>query len=255
MKLQTTKNYGLFIANSSQRVIEHSKVKGIAESISKHGYRPSKPLQCYQSNSGLIIVDGHHRLEAAKLAGSAVFYVIEKADAQETMIDVNRLVKKWTAMDYVRLYAFKGKKDYQTLLFYIDKGIPLSFAASMMINQSASSGNAMKQIATGLFRVKTLDGVEKVVDLIVEFQESSPAIKSRPFITAISKCLLYEGFSFDLFVKRMRENIGMLEKTSNEEQMLLQIESIYNYRSRKPIPLRFAVVEATKSRSLSFKKQ
>lgn len=255
MSKEKTNNYAMFIANDEQRILDHGHIKNIASSIQDHGFRSSKPLQCYRKNGKLIVVDGHHRLEAAKLVGSPVFYEVENKDAQETMADVNRLVKRWNTMDYIRLYANRGIEDYQKILYYVDFGIPAGMAASMMINNSAGSGNANTVIAMGAFKAKDTQHIEKVKSLIERFADANPAAKSRSFIAAISKCIFCEDFDINVFSKRMNENIGMLEKTSNEEQMLIQIESIYNFRSRNPIPLKFKVEAAAKERCATFGKK
>jgi len=119
----------------------------------------------------------------------------------------------------------------------------------MMIGNAASSGNANKSIADGTFKVKTTILADQVVDIIEEFGQISPAIQSRSFIAAISKCIMCKEFSLDVFKARLRENITMMKKTSNEDQMLGVIESIYNHRSRNPIPIKFFAETAAKERN------
>lgn len=253
MKLETTNNYAMFSRNQEQREIDTCHVKRLAESISLFGFLPSKPLQCYKKGQKLIVVDGHHRLEAAKLVKTSVFYVVESDRSQNTMGPENLLVKKWQGMDFVRLYANRGIEEYKTLLYYHERGIPVNMAASMLINNGAGSGNANKALQNGNFKIKDTEHIEKVDALIQEFGNKVPAVKSRPFISAISKCILWDGFDYDMFVRRLRENHLLLEKTSNEEQMLTQIEAIYNYRSRQKFPLKFNVEEAAKHRGATYK--
>jgi len=217
--------------------------------MSLYGFLKSKPIQCYRKNGKLVIVDGHHRLAAAMQLNIDVEVVIEGAKSQETMGPQNWIVKKWETKDFIRLYATRGNKNYITLLEYEAKGIPCGMGASMMIGNAASSGNATKLIADGIFKVKTTELADQVVDLIDEFGPMSPAITSRSFIAAISKCIMCKEFSLDVFKTRLRENITMMKKTSNEDQMLSVIESIYNHRSRSPIPIKFFVETASKERN------
>lgn len=252
MKLENTTNYSLFQMNEEQRDMKHPKIKMIAGSMQKHGFRPSKPLQCYKKGRKLIIVDGHHRFLAAKSLGIPVFYVVEGDDAQETMAIVNQLVQKWGVIDFVRLYAKRGNPHYENLLEYHEKGIPILMAASLATGEMADSMNRGRKISEGRFEITTTDSLDKIISVMDEFKDRSPACASRSFIAALSKCLLFDGFDYDLFVRRMRENSGMIEKTSNMDQMMKQIESVYNYRSRKPIPLQFMVEENSKKRKSNF---
>ncbi len=248
---QTITKYSEFVHNHEQRPIDQGHVKRIMESMRTFGFLPSKPIQCYRKKGKLVVVDGHHRLAAAMNLNIDVVVVVESEKSQSTMTAVNVLVKKWQGSDFVRLYASRGNQHYLKLLEYGDKGIPFGLAASMMINNSASSGNASKSIADGTFKVKTLEIIDQVADLIADFSAYSSCVASRPFISAISKCIMCDSFSLDTFRGRLRENIVMLKKTSNEEQMITLIEAIYNHRSRQPLPLKFLVETAAKERSAS----
>jgi hypothetical protein len=249
MKLETTKDYSLFEANPEQRPIMAGHARKISESMKLVGFIPSKPIQCYRKGKKLIVVDGHHRLEAAKLAGCEVYYVTESADSQNTMASENNLVKRWGGIDFVRLYASRGNHYYMSLLQYRELGIPINMAASMMINNSAASGNANNAIMSGTFKAKSLEQIELVADLIRDYGSASSVLTSRPFIAAISKCILCDQFSIKTFRTRLTENLPMLVKTANEDQMLSLIETIYNRHSRQPVPLKFYVESASRERN------
>jgi len=250
-----TKKYSDFVHNHEQRPINQNHVKNLIESMRLYGFLESKPIQCYRHNGKLVVVDGHHRLEAAMALGIEVCVVIESAESQDTMPAVNSIVKKWEAKDFVRLYASRGNHNYIALLEYEQMGIPISMAASMMINNAASSGNAHYQLIDGTFKIKTLEIIEEVYHLIYEFAEQCPAIRSRPFIGAISKCIMCKEFNMITFKSRLAENTSMIKKTNNEDQMLTLIESVYNHRSRNQIPLKFYVDSATRERNAKYIKK
>lgn len=250
-QITIVKKYSDFVHNHEQRNISASHVKKLMESMRTFGFLRSKPIQCYKKGSKLVVVDGHHRLEAAMKLGIDVVVVIESAESQGTMAAVNAVVKKWQSGDFVRLYASRGNPHYMKLTEYQERGIPYGMAASMMIQNSAGSGNANKSIADGSFKIKTLKLVDNVADLISEFGVIANSVTSRAFIAAISKCILCKEFSLDTFKARLRENITMMKKTSNEDQMLSVIESIYNHRSRNPRPIKFFVETAARERNAS----
>lgn len=246
---KTINKYSEFLHNHEQRPITQSHVKKLMESMKDFGFLKSKPIQCYSKGGKLIIVDGHHRLAAAMQLNIDVEVVIENYDAQETMGAVNSIVKKWEGKDFVRMFATRGNPHYIKLIEYQEKGIPLGMAASMMIRNAASSGNANKSIQDGSFKIKTTEIIDKVADFMDEFGSMNHALKSRAFIAAISKCIMCDEFSLETFKQRIKENIQMMKKTSNEDQMLSVIEAIYNHRSRSPIPIKFFVDTAAKDRN------
>jgi hypothetical protein len=248
---KTITKYSDFVHNHEQRPIIQSHVKKLIESMKVFGFLPSKPIQCYRKGGKLVVVDGHHRLAAAMQLNIDVEVVIENRESQETMGAVNSIVKKWEGKDFIRMYASRGNPHYVKLIDYKEKGIPYGMAGSMLIRNAASSGNANASIQNGTFTIKTTEIIDQVVDVVTEFEHVSPAIKSRPFIAAISKCIMCKEFSLDTFKSRLRENAAMMKKTSNEDQMLSLIESIYNHRSRNPLPLKFFVDTASKERNAS----
>lgn len=249
-RLLSTNNYTLFSHNPEQQPISVDHVKKLVASIKKHGFRPSKPLQAYQGKKGLVLVDGHHRLEAARLAGSWVYYVVEElaTDPQGAMADENTFVRKWPLMAFVRMFAGRGLHDYIVLRDYVSRGVPLSRAASLLIGQSASSGNANELIPTGRFRVKDTKRIDQVVSLI-ESEPENATLRHGNFIAALSLCLWLKEFDFPTFTERLKTNARMLPKCSNKDDFLRSIEEIYNFRTRVRVPIAFLSTEAAKARS------
>jgi hypothetical protein len=106
----------------------------------------------------------------------------------------------------------------------------------------------------GTFKIKTREHADKLVNLFETFGERIPAVRHRPFISAYSKCLFTKEFDEDVFARRLTVNPLMLEKTSNEDQMLKQIEDIYNFKSPNKIPLAFLVTQNSQARKINFGK-
>jgi hypothetical protein len=239
-----------FIHNHEQRAIDKGHVLKLIASMRKHGFRPSKPIQCYRKGNKLVIVDGHHRLEAAFTLGIEPHVVIEDESCQDTMTDVNAVVKRWIGDDYVRLWAHRGNENFLKLIEYKEKyNIPYGMASSMMINNAAASGNTQSSLKDGTFKIKSMLIIDDVASIIEEFRKFSNVVTTRTFIAAISRCIMCDEFSSQVFRARLRENIGMLQKTSNVDQMITSIEAIYNHRSRNPIPIKFLVDKAAKERN------
>jgi hypothetical protein len=253
MKILSTSNYSLFSCNPFQRKFKQGKVDVIKSKMKKNGFPPSMAISVYRdSSAGLTINTGHHRLAAAKELGIPVLYVIEHQWKISEMVDEGVTSSAWDIVAVVTASAKKGVKDYQELLAYADKGIPLGMAASLLIGEGASSGNARNKIDSGEFKIKNRAQANKVVAMIEEFADRIPAIKSRSFISAFSKCLFTPEFDDAMLSRRLRANPMGLEKTSNEDQMLSQIESVYNHKSSSKIPLAFFVKSNSKARHQSF---
>jgi hypothetical protein len=247
-KLQTTTNYGLFVANDDQRKLDQNHAKRLAQSMAKVGFIPSKPVQCWKRGDKLIIVDGHHRYEAAKALGIPLCYVVESAESQHMIAAENFLVKKWNGEDFIRLYANRGIPDYVELLGYAEKsGLTLKFASSMLIDNQASSGNAGQALNKGEFKIKSRKQIEAFIALRAKV--AAKEIMHPRFISAWSKCYYVNEFDPSQFAHKCALYSGFLTTCNNEDQALAMIEQIYNHKQSTKIPLAFLARESAKNRA------
>ncbi|WP_340152148.1 ParB/RepB/Spo0J family partition protein [uncultured Sneathiella sp.] len=248
-QIQSISDYSKLKPNPLQRAFSEKKVADLAAKMSRNGFPPSMAISTYRDKGALVINTGHHRLAAARQAGISALYVVEKKWTPRQLVDEGVSSKAWCILSAAQCFASQGKEDYITMLNYHDKGIPLNMVASMLSGEGAGSGNARKRVVDGEFQIKETAQADTFVDLFMEFAEDQPAVKSRPFIAALSKCLFTPEFDLYTLKKRMKENPAMLGKVSGTEQMLKLIEEIYNFRSAKKIPLAFMVTEHSRARS------
>lgn len=249
-KLETTVNYSIFQSNEEQRPIHQSHVRRLAESMVTFGYMASKPILCYKKGTKLVVVDGHHRLAAATSIKIPVFYIVEEISSQKAMIATGE-AKSWDASDCVRLYSLRGFDDYTELQSYA-QFMPITMACSILAGESAASGNQQKALRNGTWKIKTRSHMSKIVGLISELVARHPAVKSRPFIDCLSKCLFTPEFDYVQFRDRLFENEDMIDKMNSTDKMLHLFESIYNKRSREKTPLYFLVTENSRKRHRTF---
>lgn len=256
LKLENTNNYDQFIGNDEQRVLDQKHVCKIAESIKVNGFLPSKPVQVYRKDNKLVIVDGHHRFEACKKIGAYFYYVVEHSACQSLMAVENKLVKKWAGIDYVRLYAIRGDKNYQILLNYIEQGIPIAIASSLLYGQGPESGNVLGYVPLGRFKVKTTTVIDSLLRIINKYSTFNAVFRSRLFMAALSKCLYWDDFDLGHFDKRLEAYNHLIKKTNNANEMLEQIELIYNYKMQNKIAVKMPVLELFRKRNAAgqFKK-
>lgn len=248
--LQETNNYSLFISNDEQRPINPIHVRKLAADIKRFGFLPSKPIQCYKQNGKYVVVDGHHRIEAARAVGASLYFVVEPISSQESMAAVNLDIRKWSNENFVKQYCHRGNKEYLILEKYVCRGIPLRQAASMLAGESAHSGNASERVRNGTFKVKTTSHIDKCVELI-ESNPDVPAFRHNGFIKALSLCLWLPEFDFTTFKHRAKLNNSRIPNCSNMDDFLRAIEEVYNFRSKTLVPLAINAKQASKLRAPS----
>ena len=105
MEIRTTRSYSIFNKVIGNRDLDSKNLQRIKESIKDIGLQ--MPILV---NKNISIIDGQHRLQAAKELNIPIAYIISQ-DTSEENIDQLQISKKWTALDFCNKNALKGNKD------------------------------------------------------------------------------------------------------------------------------------------------
>lgn len=253
-EIQSTSSYDLFKPHGEQRPVNHAHVKHLTASMMENGFIQAHPVHVYREGNTYRIIDGHHRHAAAKAAGIPLHYVVtQKSDARLISV-INNCVKKWLLDDFIRMYASRGIEDYVILASYIERGIFLHLAAAMLRGERTPSGNAHGLLQNGTFKVKTRASIDELLKFINAVGRLNSEGHTRSFMNAAAILLGLDSFSPSIFISRLEANPRALTKCAKREQMLEQIEEIYNFRAREKINLAFLAAESMKSNQVSFGK-
>lgn len=251
--IQWTKNLDLFHPNPDQRKYHPAHAEDLARRIKEHGFPASLAISVYRDkDKKLVINTGHHRLSACKIAEAPIAYIVEEKWSARMLADEGTSSKNWSTRAVAEHYASKGLEDYLILLEYAAKGIPLNYAASMLRGEHAGSGNCGLFVRRGTFKVKTREEIDSLVSILAELRDVSEEIMSQSFILALSALLLIPEFDRDVFIKKALSFPAEIEKRSTRDQMLDQIEEIYNFRSRAQVNLSFLAKNNLRNRKKTF---
>lgn len=216
------------------------------------GYLKSQPISVYpdpKRPGHYILNTGHHRLDAAKAAGVSFWFVVEHEWPAEEMVKEGGSHRSWSAKSCAAVWVEKGIPDYLVLQGYVEKGIPISFAGSLLRGECASSGNAGPMIQAGTFQVKSTETADKVAYVLDELRATIPIVGSRVFIAALSALLFTPNFDLERMIHCLRANPSALEKRSTRNDMLRLMEEIYNFRQREKVNIAFQAEETLRNRS------
>lgn len=240
--LKETTVYSCFVYNKEQRPIDAKHVRDLMDSMNTFGFLPSKPVQTYQEGKRFVIIDGHHRFVAAKNLGIPVIYISEPKSHAESMAKVNGLQKTWQLKNYLTQYASRGIPSYRELEEYHRLGFSIQQAAKMLAGLSAAGYGGSKvsaDLRDGTFKVVTREKIEVIAQFLRGEGHKNKAFSTTNFITAFEICLRVDGFDSDQLSRKLSLNPKTLAKTASVDQMIDQIDEIYNYRQTVKIPLAF----------------
>ena len=141
---------------------------------------------------------------------------------------------------------------------YIQKGLPLRLAASVLMGESGGSGNYNRYISLGTYKVKTTKIADKILEIRASLGHINEAAESSLFLEALSVLLQLPEFDPEILIQRILANPRGLEKCATRDQMFNNIEEVYNFRGREKLNLAFLAKELLRARrafGLNKKKQ
>jgi hypothetical protein len=239
-----TANYNAFARIKGNRELNELKIKKMIRDIN-HGLNllADFPLVVTEEGNKLHVIDGQHRLEAAKKTKKEVYYIIRKQSLSlDKMARFNSLQEKWSVKDFIECYIEKGVQDYMKLKTFIEQyEVPASISIRMLHcgiigNDGGNMSDLTEQFHRGEFKCKHWKQAVDIVESCKRFSKSK-YWNSRPFMIAITKILAADLCDFDELVEKFEANPDALEYSGNFKGCLLNLERIYNkgYQKRRTI--------------------
>ena len=122
--MKETTNYDMFkFREDNRKEISNVHVRVLVRSITHNNMLKYKPILV---NSKMEVLDGQHRLLAAKEIGVPIFYEVEKDMDIKSIISL-QTQKAWTTTDYINAYAKNGYEDYIKLSDFCKKNDRMLF--------------------------------------------------------------------------------------------------------------------------------
>ena len=240
MKIYKTKEYGMFLIIPGNREINRFDVQRLAEKISHRDKLNVNPIIV---NEHFGIVDGQHRLEAAKMQEVFIYYMIDKDATLEDVQMLNTFVRPWSLPHYLSCYIQGGGErayHYQKLSeFVASYGLSPSRSASLLMGINSVSNKGMYSIIKqGDFRVRDEEKAKEIARELIALQEMSKGsvARSRIFIAALSA--MRKIVDINEMIILMRKNRKMLSQQSTITGYKEHLEEIWNSMNKNKIIIR-----------------
>lgn len=239
--MQKTEDLTIFKEHPSNRKIDPINLKNIIKSLQSKNMLELRPITV---NKKMQVIDGQHRLEAAKALGIPMFYVVDKESELEDIVRLNNSQKSWILEDYVNYHASDGVK------FFVDI-VNLAKKLDITINHlvrylGISGGSSWKKMKDGSYEFdlektgKELQEKLAFIDGILKFIEEK-TIGNKKYLKsmAITKGLLTlmnsSMFNADIFFKKVELCITRIHICRTVEEYYQMFKGVYNFRNNDPI--------------------
>ena len=241
MRIHKTKDYDKFSLLFGNRDIEPADVKGMVRSMNKVDL-PIPIIVKRDKNGNLVVIDGQHRLAAAKELGKPIFYIIIDNDIGLSEVrTVNQAQNGWKLYQYLtsfiaeEIMAKNPKGPYHTFQWFKEKyDLPYQVCFDLLSKKPMYTRSTTRAFKDGKFAVKNLTQAIREADFIVGLKEYTPLYNSRSFITALLIAMRDYRFDITHFMRQLKRPMckHMLTERKTTELYMELINEIFNYRVR-----------------------
>ncbi len=239
-KIQSTKDYAIFKMVNFNRTKNKNHIQAVKSIIQKENLLHLHPIII---NEQMEVIDGQHRLEAAKELGIDIFYIQDKV-SYEHILNSNLFQKKMTLEDVVKFYAVKDKiphyiefKDYTELLNLSPKSLIGLLFGTVSIPMIGF-------IKSGKFQMPPKRSiVENLVFSFSKFKEFTHEKKITPFAmfsssnftVAFRNLILLKDYNENVFFSKLEQRWFDLKPQLNSKEWTRLLISVYNWKNHNPI--------------------
>ncbi len=234
MEILQTTDYAKFKPVFGNRAIIKGHVQILINAIEKKNLLPFNPIKV---NEKWEVIDGQHRLKAAEVLKTPIYYVVtEKADITDVIME-NTHNKNWTLDDYIRSYAARGVEAYQTLLRFAEEHKIAVSTAIVLLQFNDGTRRFSNNVKSGGF---TIVDLKKSMEIVAILDELTPMIDrgvrlDREFSVALVRLYNLEKVDW----KKMMSKFERWTTAGNQFtpqvttlDYLRSFEAIYNYHSQ-----------------------
>jgi len=206
IQVYETTEYDKFIFITGNRTISSYHVKELISSIGKKNFLPQEPIVI--SGEGEII-DGQHRLLAAKALAIPIYYIIREEASLADAITLNTSLRNWNTTDYFHSYVALEKIEYLKLKQFIETyKFSLGMSIILLTQNYVHTNSIYKDFKEGKFKILDYEIACEMATLLSDFKFYSVSWHKREFLQAL-----------DIF--RTQNNPRLLVKQLEKYQLVI----------------------------------
>ena len=242
-KIYKTTDYSLFKYLKGNRAITELHVRRLVESIKE------KDLQVpIIVDEKMNVVEGQHRLEAYKIVGRPILYIVKDNVTLEDVRKLNSVARKWTLTEYLMSHVKLGNHDYELLeWFHRTYEFGLSECIAMLNGKGYCASKELKEFKDGKFTLQNLELGKTWARSINKVGEYFQYYKKRSFVLAMIVLMQHPKFSWKTFEKKLKNFSAKLKNQGSRNDFIINLERLYNHNTPAYKKIRLELYEYTRN--------
>jgi len=239
-QVEKTINHGIFKLLTGNRPIDRYHLKKLKESVEKNNQLNLHPIIV---NQNFEVIDGQHRLEAAKQLGFEIFYIKSDSINDEHLIECNVNQKSFDVENYIDYFAIKDKKEEYIILKGMLKASGLKPKALLTLILGVVSTNILEFLKTGKFKFPALQDPKIILDFYYDFIAYAKDKRLKPFsmftnhnfTRSLRWLYMTQGFEKEILFKKLDLRWFDLKPQRTSEEWYKLLVDIYNFKNHNRI--------------------
>jgi hypothetical protein len=236
LQIHSTADLSVFKILDGNRTINLANVERLVKSIEENGFLQMPIIV----NENYEVIDGQHRLMAARKLNSIIYYHKVNNYDLNTAIVLNRNQSNWSISDYIKSYCDLGFKDYITLqqFYEANKDFNLMICAELTSldknREIYAKGISDKGdlIRKGHYKFDPNNKAEYIFNAARKIKSVIPDVTIVAYLRTLNKCMNNPEFNLNQFVKKATTYPDQHRRSSTHSVILSNIEHIYNFRNQ-----------------------
>ncbi len=242
MAIKKTKNYEMFkFREDNRQTINNNHVAKLKKSIEIRNMLSFKPIYV---NGDFEVIDGQHRLLAAKALETDIYYEVKEDFNGEEMVLMN-ISMAWTTSDFFNYYSSNGFHEYIKLKNFIEKNnFSLRVGLDMHMGRYR---NAYSNFKLGKFvfredKIKecNLEVMHETIKYIESMFKSGEVhyLKTTRFWKGLTCLVMHPDFKSEHWFNNLKKLIDRVSIKATENGYRKLLFDIYNWKLQDRIAYR-----------------
>lgn len=237
-----TKDYSIFKTVNFNRDKNKKHIRNVIKIIKKENLLHLHPILV---NDAMEVIDGQHRLEAAKELDLEIFYIRSNL-SYEHILSSNLIQKNASLNDVIKFYAVKDAIPSYMFLYQSLLNLNLSAKALIGLIFGSCMPALIEQIKEGRFQIpQDASILNRLIEAYKNFIEFAKSKRITPysmfanfnFTIAFRNLVLIHGFVEQTFMNKLDMRWFDLKPQINSKEWTRQLISIYNWKNQNPLEM------------------
>lgn len=239
--IEKTTEYSAFKTLEGNRKISESHVKNLMDFITKRNLLKFNPILV---NDNFEVIDGQHRLEAAKALKVSIYYIVGEGLSYRDAGVLNACSDDWEFREYLDIYLKNGHQEYIKLeKFKNDNNLNLTRFQYLVSKEQKKIFDEKFKIGsfTIIDNLHDIEDKIKKIDSIISYIETIILVENKRFLSTETfwRALYQFMIQKDVDVERFKEKISIkyqsIGKLSGLKDYIKLFTDIYNWKAKQRI--------------------